>query len=84
MAGDVEEGLSDPAPFSRRRMRSEGLHAVEGVEVSGGCSTDFSEISTFRAGSTGDDSYCPYCPYYLLYAEPSCTSPGRICLIQVN
>lgn len=29
MAGDVEEGLSDPAPFSRRRMRSEGLHAVE-------------------------------------------------------
>lgn len=52
MAGDVEEGLSDPAPFSRRRMRSEGLHAVEGVELSGGCSTDFSEISTFRARST--------------------------------
>lgn len=52
MAGDVEEGLSDPAQFSRRRMRSEGLHAVEGVEVSGGCSTDFSEISTFLARST--------------------------------
>lgn len=35
MAGDVEEGLSDPAPFSRRRMRSEGLHAVEGVDCGG-------------------------------------------------
>lgn len=47
------------------------------VEVSGGCSTDFSEISTFLARSTGDNSYCPYypyCPYYLLYAEPPCTS----------
>lgn len=94
MAGDVEEGHSDPAPFSRRRMRSEGLHAVEGVDCGGlrrVFDRLFGDIDLSRSlYLTGDNSYCPDYPYYLTWyllystAEPLCTSPGRICLIQVN
>lgn len=97
MAGDVEEGLSDPAPFSRRRMRSEGLHAVEGVDC-GGLRRVFDRLfgdidlsrSLYRRQLLLPilPTLVPILPIlgsrYLLYAEPPCTSPGRICLIQVN
>lgn len=70
MAGDVEEGLSDPAPFSRRRMRSEGLHAVEGVDCGGLrrlFDRLFGDIDLSRSlYLTGDNSYCPDYPYYLV------------------